>query len=307
MSNLSATNTNVQTYLKSEKFDLLGHLNAFFKTNRQSLDFSHLEETLSCIDKNRVSMRDYLEALVNSSLWQEWKIESNPYFSMILKVGSEIDRLASIHSEPPYHSKSHMMDVCLMVTCLLMNEFAGVKSFINNHLWATSLSEKWLLLLSAAVHDLGHPGLMNSSPYELELNSLHLLQTLLDREGYDSYQIEEVMKTLSPLVLATEHAQYNNLVNRLTSSDCLHTDCLAMLLVEADLASSVLPNRGRELTKRLSQEWALLHPKQSADLSNLTGYVKFLKSLKFISPHSNLLGIPEVLRTTISELKPQLI
>lgn len=304
MSNSNKTESNIRKNSDSEK-NLTDYLNAFFKIDSPLLDSEKLEEALSCIEKFNPSMRNFLEALANTLLWQEWQFKSNTYFSMILHVGSEIDRLASLKVEPTYHSKLHMIDVCLMMTCLLSGEKNLPQENNNSYLWQTSHSEKWLLLLSAASHDLGHPGLMNSFPYEIEQNSLHHLESLLVREGYDCLQVDDVMQNLRPWILATDHAQYTQLIKRLEGLTLSHTDCMAMLLVEADLVSSVLPNRGRILTIRLSQEWENLYKKQSEALLNLLGYLRFLEGLKFISPHSNVFHLSTVLKNTIKKLKSE--
>ncbi len=307
MSNLKITDSHTLGNLDSGKLNLDDYLNAIFKNDMRLFDAYQLEEVLAYIDHNSPSMRGFLEVLINSSLWQGWQIESNPYLSMILQIGSKIDHLASLKAEPAYHSKFHMMDVCLIVTCLLACETSLQPEDRNHHLWQTSHREKWLLLLSAAAHDLGHPGRMNSYPYEIEKDSLHLLQVLLEKEGYNTLQIEDVMNSLSPWILATDHSQYIPLVNRLEGTTPSHTDCMAMLLVEADVTSSVLPNRGRVLTKRLSEEWENLYAQQSAALLNLLGYLKFLENLKFISPHAAVFQLPIVLKKTIAKVQSELV
>ncbi|WP_159077410.1 hypothetical protein [Polynucleobacter rarus] len=278
-----------------KQYNLQENLNDFFSSIITSLDTQVIEEFFSVLEKNDLSMRFFLDALVSSELWQEWQIQPNPYVPMIMQVGSAIDHFAQMQPEPAYHSKRHMMDVCLTLSYLLCHE----KDSSTNDIWHVSNQEKWLLLLGAAMHDLGHPGLINAFSFELEKNSLALLKESLNKIGMDSVLIDEVLNTLSPWVLATDHGQYSALLNRLLSSQPSHTDCLAMLLVEADLVSSVLPNRGRELTRRLIKEWALPYPDRSQALSNQTGYRQFLNSLNFISPYSVRAGIPEILKNTI--------
>ena len=78
-----------------------------------------------------------------------------------------------------------------------------------------------------------------------------------------------------------------------------------MLLVEADLASSVLPIRGKLLTDRLCEEWAEPYPEKSIALRNQVGYLKFLTSLRFLSPHSAA-GISTILHNSITQLRSQI-
>jgi len=281
-----------------KQYNLQENLNDFFSSVNTSLDTQVIEEFFSVLEKNESSMHLFLDALVSSELWQGWQIQPNPYVPMIMQVGSAIDHFAQMQPEPAYHSKCHMMDVCLTLSYLLCHE----KESSTNDIWHVSNQEKWLLLLGAAMHDLGHPGLINAFSFELEKNSLALLKESLNKIGTDLVLIDEVLNTLSPWVLATDHGQYSALLNRLLSSQPSHTDCLAMLLVEADLVSSVLPNRGRELTRRLIKEWALPYPDLSNALANQFGYLKFLNSLNFISPYSVRAGIPEILKNTIKKI-----
>ena len=103
--------------------------------------------------------------------------------------------------------------------------------------------------------------------------------------------------------MATDHGQYKALLERLSFEPPAHVDCLAMLLVESDLAASVLPNRGQELTNRLVQEWAEPYPEKSIALQNQLGYLSFLASLQFISPHASKTGLPQILNNSLSQLR----
>ena len=291
--------------MKAQQFDLQPYLNTFLDLRDTPPDSQALEESLSTIEREVSSMRDFLQALVNTHLWKGWEIEPNPYKEIIISVGSEIDRLASLRNEPAYHSKKHMMDVCLMLTYLLRQEEASRDEFFESP-WMTTLHEKWLLLLAAASHDLGHPGLINDAPYQLEQQSLDLLRDLLIAAQCSPALIKEIGDALAPWILATDHAQYSTLLNRLVTQPLDHQDCLAMLLVEADLASSVLPTRGLELTNRLSQEWAVPYPEKSIALRNQVGYLSFLTSLQFVSPQAVCAGIPQILNQSLLQLRSQL-
>ena len=291
--------------MKGLHFDLRTYLNSFLDVDRSVPNAQLLEELLSAIEKEVNSMREFLEALVSTNLWQSWRIEPNPYKTMIVAVGSEIDRLAINNVEPAFHSKRHMMDVCLMLSCLLVRE-ASQQGQQLSQAWTTTLTEKWQLLLAAAAHDLGHPGLINAVPYEIEQQSLDLLKALLLESGKDSAFIQETLESIAPWILATDHGQYQALLERLALNSPEHVDCLAMLLVEADLASSVLPLRGRLLAGRLSDEWAKPYPEKSIALRNQVGYLSFLTSLQFVSPQAVFAGIPQILNNSLSQLRSQL-
>lgn len=292
--------------MKEQPFNLLAYLNLFLDGQSPVLNAQQLEELLSTIEKEVHSMHDFLSDLVNTRLWNAWQIQANPYQSKILEIGLEIDRIAADHISPAYHSKKHMMDVCLMLSYILMQEEEVRKKTSNDSPWITSPTEKWQLLLAAAAHDLGHSGLMNSTPYEIEQQSLDLLAALFKRTGADPVLVKEILESIEPWILATDHAQYNALLERVCQIELKHVDCLAMLLVEADLASSVLPMRGRLLTDRLSDEWSKPYPEKSIALRNQVGYLSFLTSLRFLSPQSAQAGIATILTNSLTKLRTQL-
>jgi hypothetical protein len=292
--------------MKDQSFNLLFYLNSSLDGQSPVLGTQKLEALLSTVEKEVDSMHVFLTALVNTGLWKSWQIEPNPYRSKILIIGSEIDRIGSEHTAPAYHSKKHMMDVCLMLSYILMQEEGAQKDLSSSSPWMTTTTERWQLLLAAAAHDLGHPGLINSIPYEIEQQSLNLLETLLKSTVTDQVLVREILERIEPWILATDHAQYSALLERVSHSDLMHVDCLAMLLVEADLASSVLPVRGKLLTVRLSDEWAKTYPEKSIALRNQVGYLSFLNSLQFVSPHSAHAGISTILKHTLSQVRTQL-
>ncbi len=289
--------------MNTQQFDLQASIDHFLNAESLALDTKDIEAFLWAIDKNVTSMHAFLQALTHTKLWADWRIDPNPYLSMILAVGQEIDRLALTHNVPSFHSKKHMMEVCLMLSYLLMHEEACIQEGSINPSWMSSSLEKWQLLLAAAAHDLGHPGLINVTPGQLEQHSLDLLRDLLANSGYPLPLVDEILKVLQPWVMATDHGQYSALLERLSFDPPAHVDCLAMLLVESDLAASVLPMRGRELTNRLAQEWAGPYPEKSIALQNQLGYLRFLASLQFMSPHSFRVGLPKILNHSLSQLR----
>jgi 3'5'-cyclic nucleotide phosphodiesterase len=297
-------NTVIQQ-MKGLRFDLLAYLNSFLDADTVASNSQVLEELLSGIEKEALSMHDFLEVLINTNVWQGWQIEPNPYKPLIISVGREIDRIASLHQEPAFHSKKHMIDVCLMLSYLLRNEESQQNKPISQA-WETSLTEKWQLLLAAAAHDLGHPGLINNTPHEIEQQSLDILKAILNTAQIEPRLMSNILDSVAPWILATDHGQYKALLERLAIHPPEHVDCLAMLLVEADLASSVLPVRGKLLAGRLSDEWSGPYPEKSIALRNQVGYLSFLDSLQFVSPQADSAGIPQILNNSLIQLRTQL-
>lgn len=287
----------------TQQFDLQASIDHFLNAEFLTLETEGIEEFLWAIDKNVASMHAFLQALTHTKLWARWCIDPNPYPSMILAVGKEIDRLASVNTAPPFHSKKHMMEVCLMLSYLLMHEDECIQADSIDPVWMSSSLERWQLLLAAAAHDLGHPGLINATPGQIEQHSLNLLRDLLTNSGYPTPLVDGILKVLEPWIMATDHGEYHALLERLAFEPPAHVDCLAMLLVESDLVASVLPTIGRELTSRLAQEWSGPYPEKSIALQNQLGYLSFLGSLQFISPHSCRAGLPQILNNSLSQLR----
>lgn len=295
--------------MNQNHFDLKDYLNQFFALNLNSLCSERIEKMLSVVETETDSMTEFLEALMKTDLWVSWYLVSNPYKSMIQAVGREMDDTAKIGNEPAYHSRKHTMDVCLELSRLLSHEQSNGHSAdsVSLDAWTTSRHEKWLLLLAATAHDLGHSGSMNKIQYELERNSLNLLKDCLFNSGHEAELISRVMKMLEPWILATDHDQYEGLLQRLNRPQPAHEDCMAMLLVESDLASSILPKRGLELTQRLSLEWAQAYPEKSMALQTLSGYFKFLVHLRFVSPQAVKAGLPVFLNQSLLQLQSRTI
>jgi hypothetical protein len=82
-----------------------------------------------------------------------------------------------------------------------------------------------------------------------------------------------------------------------------HSDCMSMLLVESDLLASTLPARGKILGERLSEEWQLTNPEAAASVKTDKGRLYFLEHIRFISPQSHALGIDDIRRISINQVK----
>ena len=162
------------------------------------------------------------------------------------------------------------------------------------------------MLYAAIAHDFAHPGLINQTPYEIEQNSLDLLQQHLISSSTDQSLYEEILGVVSPWILATDHSFYQKQLDLVALTHPDHQDCLAMLLVEADLLSSTLPKRGLDLTYRLIKEWQVHYPEKAIDLRNEVGYLRFLNSLEFLSPQALTAQIPQILNNSILQLRSRL-
>ena len=80
--------------MNTQQFDLQASIDHFLNAESLAFDTNDIEAFLWAIDKNVTSMHAFLQALTHTKLWADWRIDPNPYLSMILAVGQEIDRLA---------------------------------------------------------------------------------------------------------------------------------------------------------------------------------------------------------------------
>ena len=75
-----------------------------------------------------------------------------------------------------------------------------------------------------------------------------------------------------------------------------------MLLIEADLFASILPIKGQMLGVRLAEEWKSANPAKAIAVISKQGRVTFLESLRFVSPHSQVLGAEQIRLSSIRAL-----
>jgi hypothetical protein len=265
-----------------------------------------LEANLDLIESKSGDFNSFIKVLLETPFWVSQDFFGNPFKKLCNELAAKVDHFALTHTEPAYHSRSHFKDVCLMISYLLLQqETWPEKQYVNNP-WYVSREESWFLLYAAIAHDFAHPGLINQTPYEIEQNSLDLLRQHLISLSTDQSLYEEILEVVSPWILATDHAFYQNQLDRAALIDPNHQDCLAMLLIEADLLSSALPKRGLDLTHQLSKEWQAHYPDKAIALRNEVGYLRFLNSLEFLSPHALGAQIPQILNNSVLQLRSRL-
>jgi hypothetical protein len=265
-----------------------------------------LDATLDLIESSNGDFRSFIKALIQTPFWIAQDFLGNPFKKLCDELATKIDHFAIAHSEPAYHSRSHFKDVCLMISYLLLQQETWPDSQRAKNPWYASPEECWLLLYAAIAHDFEHPGLINQTPYEIEQNSLDLLRQHLKDSSTDRGLCESILESVSPWILATDHAFYQNQLDRVSLAEPNHQDCLAMLLIEADLLSSALPKRGLDLTNELSKEWQTHYPDKAIALRNEVGYLSFLNSLNFLSPHALTAQIPQILNNSVLQLRSRL-
>jgi len=251
--------------------------------------------------------RQFLCELITSSYWQSQNYPANPYPELCLGLASLIDSHSSsmAHPEPAYHSRKHFQDVCLALTALLSQPLASTQKSEFDDPWAISPEDAWVLLFCAVAHDFGHDGSTNKVPYELEKSSLQKTRAFLDQNPSAPDLAEELKAKIEPIILATDPSFLGILLAKFTelTENPTKTDCMSMLMVEADLLASVLPIHGKLLGKLLGQEWKSSNPKAAASVASDQGRLKFLEYVRFISPHAIMLKMEDIRNQSIEQLK----
>jgi hypothetical protein len=277
-------------------------INDFLNPFRDPFLPKDLEEILESSDCIGANFSLIVEEILASPFWQSVDYLGNPYKSLCLNLANEIDAFYDVNIEPSYHSRLHFKDVCLILSYLLMHEGLMDVNEISKNAWNSSREEKWVLLFAAIAHDFGHPGLINRTPFEIEMKSVALLEAFLFKSKLNNNLIESIIHRINPWILATDPRAYGALLSKITSAKASHEDCLAMLLIEADLFASILPVKGQMLGARLAEEWKSVNPTKSTEVNSKQGRVTFLESLRFVSPHTQVLGAEEIRLSSIRAL-----
>jgi hypothetical protein len=248
----------------------------------------------------------FLQELVQTEFWQSQNYPGNPYLDLCIELGTQIDRYngALAHPEPPYHSRKHFQDVCLSITLLLDHAASSLES-TDQTIWTVSPEEAWTLLLCAIAHDYGHDGSMNASPFQLERGSIAKIQSFLLESSISPALAQDLCAKIEPIILATDPAFFNTLLNQFNDpiNQPNKNDCMRMLMVEADLLASALPQGGQLLGKLLSQEWQPHHPQAAIAVASDQGRLNFLEHIRFISPYAMMLKMEDIRKQSIEELK----
>ncbi len=113
---------------------------------------------------------------------------------------------------------------------------------------------------------------------------------------------QRIMKTMilstDPTLVKASHEKIKN--KQFSIED---VDCLTVLIQEADIMASTMPQVGPLLTKQLASEWSKTNYPGFHALTTLSGRIEFLRNgALFSSPASQLLGIDAVKTAQLLEL-----
>ncbi len=191
--------------------------------------------------------------------------------------------------EPAYHSRLHTALALVSLTALLLSQR---KLSLSNQ---GSISEtEYLLMLTMLSHDIGHPGGRNSFPEEIEKTAIDLIRPILKTFGISKTDRERV----EVIILRTDprHVPSTHDIARTKAFNIEDNLWQCVLIQEADVMASALPQIGTFLTSLLAEEWGKIDRELSRQLNSLEGRVGFLeRGALFSSPASYTLGIPDAI------------
>jgi len=201
--------------------------------------------------------------------------------------------------EPEYHNRLHIADTLVCMTYLLKTSGA------LNVAGARKPSVVAMALCIMAGHDFLHPGGSNMHPGELEARAVQDLQPLMGAAGLTLAEGQ----SLKSCIMATDPAKVKgiHLQARTRPYDLRQTDCLSVLVIEADIMASTLPQTASSLTQSLSIEWAPHQPEAAEKLLLPQNRLLFLEhAALFSSPAACRLGLNAVKLRQIRRIEHEL-
>jgi hypothetical protein len=189
--------------------------------------------------------------------------------------------------EPAYHNRLHIADTLVCMTYLLKTSAAlNVPGAHEPAVMAMALS-------IMAGHDYLHPGGSNAQPGEFEARAVEDLQPMMAEAGLSLVE----RQTVADAIMATDPVRVKgiHLLVRNQPYDLRQANCLIVLLQEADIMASTLPQTAPGLSQSLSVEWSAHKPKAAQELLLPQNRLMFLEhAALFSSPAASRLGLDAV-------------
>ena len=185
-------------------------------------------------------------------------------------VEADGQRLANLGLELPYHNRAHIVDAVTSLSCLM------------HATPQLSAAHQWTALIAMVGHDLGHQGKTNK---ELQTKQEEITADWVVRcclaglPVAQSSQIRRFIELTDPAVVRLNHFAYRK---KVSDENLL----LQVLINEADIAASMVPQLAVDLTRALLKERGnpSATPQEVAEL-----YAEFKKSCVLSSDAAQLL------------------
>jgi len=204
---------------------------------------------------------------------------------------------SKVSLEPSYHNRLHISDTVVALTTLLLAQ----RSCQGQSSPSTLLPHEWQMFLAICSHDLFHSGKINQFTSEIEGQSVAALTPLMQMCGVH----EDDQKAVSHMILQTDPTLVKESHQKVRGRvfDDRQLPCQTVLVQEADIMASAMPEIGDGLTHQLSDEWRTVDPSRSKSLLSKQSRIFFLREFAlFSSPASQVLGIQSVIDRQIKDL-----
>ena len=172
--------------------------------------------------------------------------------------------------EPLYHNRHHTIDVIYALSNLIRR--AVTRGIISKH-------EANLALIAMVGHDLLHDGTMNTPIRSLERIAGTEVARLLSSFDIPEYDIERIVD----LIHKTDPAYQFHMRGRLASGDAKNPEILALIVGDADLFASILPDIGLKLSDDLAKEWQMAGLAIDPMPNTQQGRRNFLAAIKILA------------------------
>ena len=197
--------------------------------------------------------------------------------------------------EPHYHNRLHTADA-LVSLCWLLKALGSQQHAVPDE-WAAAL------LLAVTSHDALHPGGANKHLHEFEQQSAGLFQQLAAAQGLSAQWVEVVTQ----LILRTDPSQVAANHDKVAhTAFVFNLDWAVVLMNEADILASATATVGPQLGQQLASEWERRQHPLHKVVGSDAGRLQFLSSLRFSTPASHTLCMPQTVASQMAQLKAQL-
>ena len=192
---------------------------------------------------------------------------------------------ASLNQEPDYHNRLHVANTLEALTALLL-----LQRQFDDAVRTLPSPMEWTAMLIMLSHDLLHDGSLNNWPSQIEARSVEYLTPLMQQHNVEQAD----QQTINKIILWTDSSMVKAGHEKVKNKPFFieDIDCLTVLIQEADILASAMPEVGPLLTQQLAREWAKTNHQGMRTLVTPAGRSEFLRhGALFSSPASQLLGI----------------
>ena len=293
-----------ESSMSSSKRLAITALNQIFINSHEKFNAEDFEQVFNQVADLEISFSDFIQALLETTLWSEMADEKNIFKDLCLDLSHEIEAYnARMAYEPEYHSRNHFIDVSFTIGLLMsQNQLIGQ----GNSPWNLTPQNCWHLLLAAIGHDYGHNGKVNFTASQQELNSITKIHQFFKQKNIP--ENDAIYPLIKNLLLSTDPKFRPWILEQALQhpEDLTLEDRLSILLLESDLMGSCLPKRGIELGNLLSLEFEKSNPQMAGIVASIPGRLYFLKSVEFISDQAKSLGADLMLQQSILRVENEI-